>query len=442
MQRVSGSEPQVSTLVNGATVCTTTPSNAITASASGVWSMAPGLNGEIFFALRNNNVVCKLRTDGTVIRVAGNGNSGASTDGALATNSPLGGPISIASDSSGNLYIAEYDATFSIKKVDTSGYITTLLNASHTKAFGAAGSAAINTTSYGPLALAVSADGEVYYSEYSNSQVRKIDTSGNVVVVAGTGASGNTGNGGLATAARVQSISDIDFDSAGNIYLTSYSNNIRKIDGNGIITAFAGTSGVNTHTGDNGPASSATLKMLWQIALDSQDNIYIAERGGSTIRKINSSGTISTIVGLDGASGNVDGGAITTARISGPFGIAVSSTGDLYIGDYGNSAIKKVPGVALAAASPISIAFSGANVFRNSYSITVSGGTSGKITYFANGKRISGCVKRAYMTTYTCVWKPSFRGLVSIKVEIKPVSGSTLVSDAVNVAIQNRSTNR
>ncbi|SVE03033.1 uncharacterized protein METZ01_LOCUS455887, partial [marine metagenome] len=186
-------------------------------------------------------------------------------------------------------------------------------------------------------------DGNLFFTEQGAHRVRKIDTNGVITTVAGNGTAGYSGDGGAATSAQLNYPRAAYVDTAGNIYISDRSNaRIRKVDTNGIITTFAGT-GEAGYSGDGGAATSAKISFSYQLTMDSQGSLYFADSNNHIIRKIDTNGIITTIAGTPETSGNSgDGGAATSAKLNGPLGVAFDTGGNLYIGDYYNEKIRKV----------------------------------------------------------------------------------------------------
>ncbi len=203
---------------------------------------------------------------------------------------------------------------------------------------GPATAAEINT----PYGVAADAAGNVYFTDYGNNRIRKIDTGGIIKTIAGTGVGGFSGDGGAATAAKINAPRGIAVDAAGNVYFSDYGNNrIRKINTSGVITTIAGN-GLAGFSGDGGPAASASLNFPWGVAVDGTGNIYIADQSNCRVRKINSSGTISTIAGTGSCFIGGDGGPAVSALVQYPLGVACDGSGNVYIADYGNNRIRKI----------------------------------------------------------------------------------------------------
>lgn len=193
-----------------------------------------------------------------------------------------------------------------------------------------------------PHGVAVDAAGNVYFTDYGNHRIRKIDVSGNIRTIAGTGAPGFSGDGGPATAADLYSPRGIAVDGTGNIFFSDYVNHrIRKVTPSGIISTVAGN-GFPGFGGDGGPATSAMLKYAWGVAIDGSGNLYIADQNNCRVRKVSAAGTISTIAGNGTCFIGGDGGPASVAAVQYPLGVACDATGNVYIADYGNNRIRKI----------------------------------------------------------------------------------------------------
>ena len=158
---------------------------------------------------------------------------------------------------------------------------------------------------------------------------------------AGNGASGYTGDGAAATAAKLSSPGSSCTDAAGNLYIADKNNNvIRKVGTDGIISTIVGT-GTAGNTGDGGAATAATISAPLSVKVDATGNLFIADFGNGRIRKVTPAGIISTVAGTtNGFAG--DGAAATAAQINNPTDVVVDAAGNIYICDYGNNKIRKV----------------------------------------------------------------------------------------------------
>jgi hypothetical protein len=220
-----------------------------------------------------------------------------------------------------------------------------------TRSFGGDGGPAIDALVDLPTATAFDAAGRMYISDQENQRIRMVDTNGIISTVVGTGVPGFSGDGGPAVAAQIFApvgqaaapTSHIEIDSEGNLYLADTSNNrIRKIDTDGIINTVAGN-GVAAFSGDGGLATEASLNFPIDIAIDAEGNLFIADHSNSCIRKVDTSGNITTFAGQCGNPGyEGDGGDPTGAKLDRPYGIAFDSEGNFYIADTHNHRIRVI----------------------------------------------------------------------------------------------------
>lgn len=264
----------------------------------------------------------------TIATAAGSGiGAGYAGDGGLATDAMLNLPASVALDGSGNLYICDWSAT--IRKVNArTGVITTVAG---TGAWGYAGDGglAINALLGGPGDLAADPAGNIYFADGYNNRLRRISVqSGTIETIAGNGSPYENGDGGLAVEAGVGYVSAVAVDKAGNIYFTNGGDRVRKVAaGTGVITTIAGGHG-SRYGGDGGPATLAQISQPSGLAFDAQGNLYIAARGEQRIRKVNAhTGIISTIAGVsDGFDSGIMGIMAYPGGYSGDGGPAANAT--------------------------------------------------------------------------------------------------------------------
>ena len=286
-------------------------------------------------------VVRKVDSSGIITTVAGNGSYGYSGDGSYATNACLSVPVGVALDSIGNLYIADEDNSV-VRKVDLNGIITTVVGNGSSGNSGDGGMAT-NATMVNPSGVCVDAANNLYISDYTAHVIRKVDTNGIITTVAGTGSSGYSGDGGQATNAVLHGPNGISIDSAGNLYFADYFNNvIRKVDTNGYIWTVAGN-GSHGFSGDGGLATSAGLNWPCGSAVSAAGQLYAVDSNDSVIRTVDTNGIITTVAGIPtefGYSG--DGGAATNALLCWPTGAALDTAGDIYIADCNNSVVREV----------------------------------------------------------------------------------------------------
>ncbi len=325
---------------------------ATSAQLSGPTGIAVDSAGNLYIADSGN---IRKVSNGVITTVAGNGTQGFSGDNGPAISAQLYGPWGVAIDSAGNLYIADsYNSR--IRKV-TNGVITTVAGNAACCFSGDNGPAA-SAQLYGSHGVAAGPDGSVYIADSSNNRIRKV-TNGVITTVAGNGTAGFSGDNGPAASAQLTDPEGVAVDSAGNLYIadTGYSR-VRKVT-NGVITTVAGGGAT---LGDNGPATSAQLYSPKGVAVDSAGNLYIADTYNQRIRKV-SNGVITTVAGT-GTHGpsSGDNNPATSASLFSPTGVAVDSAGNLYIADTGNSRVRKLSnGVITTVAGTGGYGFSGDN---------------------------------------------------------------------------------
>ena len=316
-------------------------------------------SGNIYIADQDNFRIRKVASDGTITTVGGNGEPGYSGDGGSATAAQLVFPEDAALDGSGNLYIAD-NFNHRIRKVSPGGIITTIAG-NGTPGFSGDGGPAASAQLFHPQGVAVDAAGNIYICDRLNNRVRKIALDGTIATIAGNGVGGFSGDGGPATDAQLQQPRDIVFGTSGNIYISDrFNHRIRKIDSSGIITTVAGN-GTAGFSGDGGPATDAQMNIPSGLALDGLGNLYIADFSNHVIRKVALDGTITTVVGTGSAGFDGDGGPATNARLWSPIDVAFDASGNLYVADWQNSRVRKIDsaGIITTVAGDGTFGFSG-----------------------------------------------------------------------------------
>ncbi len=394
----------IATVAGGAPV--RTPTQAAAAPIGPPSSLASDRAGNIYFV--SSNAVYKVDQSGQLSRVAGNSRLGYLGDGGAAVNAQLSDPVGLTADASGNLYIADATSTSGhIRRVSPDGIITTIagggtipgdqraLNVSFPVGAAFAGMAidgfgdiliadywndcirsvtpggltsvvagvcapggnqtpssgdggpALSARFNGPWGIAVDTSGNIFVSEYFGNRIRKISVNGTVTTIAGTGAAGFSGDGGIAGKALLDNPLGLAVDSGGNVlFADSQNERIRKISVSGIITTVAG-GGPTEVSGDGGQATAAFLVVPSAVAFDSNGNLYLADSGSQRIRRVAPSGIITTIAG-NWKQGIVnttfvgDGGPATQAQLDGPYGIAVDGRGNLIVPDSGHAILRQV----------------------------------------------------------------------------------------------------
>ena len=335
---------------------------ATAASLGTPYAVASDFAGNIYISDTSASVVRKVDISGNITTVAGNSIAGYSGDYGPATAAQLNHPMGIAIDAEGNIYIAD-NGNLVIRKVDTSGIITTVAGTGM-YGTGGDGSLAINATFEGVSGLAIDHKGNLFISD-GYSCIRRIDTSGIINAYAGNSSMpGYGGDFGPATTALLDAPEGLATDITGNLYIADNQNNvIRKIDTSGVITTIAGNGdlagvGIGTYSGDSSLATAAGLNLPSAVFADSQDNLFIADQSNNVIRYVNTSGIITTIAG-SGISGGYsgDGGLASAASFNLPSGITVDTYGSLYIADAGNSVVRKVAAMSIMANSGDTICY-------------------------------------------------------------------------------------
>ena len=280
-----------------------------------------------------------------IATVAGNGTTGYSGDGGAATGAEMSNPSGIGFDGAGNYYIAEYNGCRIRKVTVATGHITTVAGTG-TCANGADGGLAVSTTINNPNhRVAFDSIGNFYFAEPSNNKIRKVNVSTGVIsTVAGTGTAGSTGDGGLATSAKLSGPGDVYIDGSDNLYIADSGNSkIRKVTAStGYISTVAGN-GTAGSTGDGAAATSAELNSPQTVSLDSSGNIYIGDDGNSKIRKVTlSTGYISTVAGNGNYGYSGDGVPATSTALGSPEEVSFDNAGNFYIPEYTNNRVREV----------------------------------------------------------------------------------------------------
>jgi hypothetical protein len=296
-------------------------------------------NGNLYVNDDGNSRIRKISPayNGTIVTVAGNGTAGYSGDGFEAVYAQLGGVGDIAVDWKGNLYLADANNN-RIRKVSSTGIITTYAG---TGAAGYNGDGIPATTARLNMPTGVATDdtGNVYVADRNNYRIRKIDTFGIITTVAGNGTAGFSPDGAKADTAALNIIGYPRIDKEGNLFLLD-NIRIRKIDFSGIIHTIAGN-GLGGYSGDGGVATDAKI-VVAALSIDTFGNCYFADSYTARIRKIDTDGIITTVAGtgLSGYSG--DWGNPLLAKLALPQGVAVAPNGEIFIGDVANNRVRMI----------------------------------------------------------------------------------------------------
>ena len=323
--------------------------------------------GDIFIADTFIHRIRRVNSEaGVITTVAGDGFTQFSGDNGFAHGASLSQPEGIARDSSGNLFIAD-TSNHRIRRVDgVTGIITTIAGNGE-NGFSGDGEAATDARLSSPESVAVDLAGNLFVADTFNSRIRRVElATGTIATVAGNGEYGFSGDGGPATEAALADPSGIAVDSNGNLYIADSTNNrVRFVDAtNGFITTIAGDGDLG-FSGDDGPASSASLYNPGGVAFDGSGNLLIADTGNNVIRQVTTDGIITTIAGNGEWGFEGDGGPAILASLADPSGVATDEAGNLFIADTFNDRIRRVDfttGIIATLAGSGRYGFSGDNV--------------------------------------------------------------------------------
>ena len=334
----------ITTVVGGGT----TPSDdglPATAAALGLpQGVATDSAGDLFIADSGNNVVREVHhATGLITTVAGNGAQGYSGDNGPATAAELNGPTDVALDSAGDLFIADYN-NGRIREVNfTTGIITTV--AGNGNLGGGDDGPATAVGLMFPKCIALDTAGDIFIAEnIGNSAVREVNhATGMMTTVAGNGAQGDSGDNGPATAAELNAPAGLAVDSVGDLFIAdSNDNRIREVNSaTGLITTVAGN-GTQGYGGDNGPATAAELWDPAGIAVDAAGDLFIADYNNARIREVDLSTDVITTFAGGGGLGLGDNAPATAAKLYYPSAVTLDTAGNLFIADYGNDRIREV----------------------------------------------------------------------------------------------------
>ena len=298
-------------------------------------------DGGYLIADRANNRIRKVDAAGTITTVAGTGVAGSAGDGGAATAAQLNAPSAIAVRPDGSYLIAD-EGNRLIRLVSATGVMLTVAGGGTPPGTGNGdGALATNARLSSPADVAVTPDGGYLIADTTSARIRKVSPAGIISTIAGSGISGSSGDGGLATNALMLAPTAVATTPDGGFLIADRDiDRVRKVDANGIITTVAGT-GVRGFSGDGGPATSAELGEPSGIAVQSDGGFYIADAFNGRVRFVSPTGTITTVGGGRAAGGFLDGQVATDARLDHPRYVALTSTGFL-ISDQTANLIRRV----------------------------------------------------------------------------------------------------
>jgi streptogramin lyase len=303
--------------------------------------------GNLYFSDTFNHRIRKVDRAGVITTVAGNGTKGFAGDGGKATGAMLNEPYGVELDADGNLFIVDR-LNYCVRKVDAkSGVISTVAGTGGKSGFGGDGGPADKALLREPNGICLDGKGKLYIADVSDHRVRVVDLkAGTIDTLCGTGKGASTGNGGPFKAASLLGPRAVAVDPAGRLYVVERNGHgVRRIDFTaGTIERFAGT-GKRGYTGDGGPAKDATFDGPKEIDIDTDGNVYVVDTENEAIRRIDAkAGVVTTVAGKGRTKtpGLGDGGPATAATLGRPHGVAVGPDGALYIGDTNSHRIRRV----------------------------------------------------------------------------------------------------
>ena len=291
-------------------------------------------------------LACALLAPAQIITtIAGNGASGYSGDGGPATSAQINNAVGLAVDGEGNRYIADQN-NHRIRKIDRNGVITTLAGTG-VAGFSGDGGPAAQAQINGPTGVCTDTAGNVYIDDLNNRRIRRVSRAGTITTVAGNGSSIYSVSGGPATAAGLFLPIRCAVDTLNNLYIADQgAHRIVRVNNDGIATTVAGTGAIG-FSGDGGPATAASLNNPTAVAVDPAGNLYITDQSNHRIRRVTPAGVIDTVAGNGSNSYSGDGGAATAASLNYPGSIVLDANSTLFIVDTINQRIRRVTGTTI-----------------------------------------------------------------------------------------------
>ena len=352
IRRIDPKSGQVETVAgNGVKLFAGDGGPATGATLSFPHGMSVDKKDNLIFSDKGHFRIRKITPDGVINTIGGNGLRGNVGDNIPALEANFYNVTTIVQNPKGDMFMASPSGFVSlIRRFDSKGIIHDFIDTanpkyreaiSNSKYKGLVQKGAVATiTQFSDIVF--DPNGNLFTSDRLNHQIRKIDTEGNVSIIAGTGDSDHYGDNGPALEAAFRDPNALASDSEGNIYIADTANNlIRKIDTNGIVTTFAGN-GEHSDSGDGGPALKASIRSMDDIEFNPAGELHILGTNTHKVRKITKDGKIMTVAGKGYAGFFGDGGSATKAMLKNPAAISFDSKGNMYIADMGNNRIRKV----------------------------------------------------------------------------------------------------
>ncbi|MGE5186079.1 MAG: DUF4215 domain-containing protein [Acidobacteriota bacterium] len=313
---------------------------ATSAQVANPFDVAVDQLGRVYIADTFDHRIRRVELDGTITTVAGNGIAGFAGDGGPATSAELASPDGVFVDSTGRILIAD---TYNdrIRRVGLDGTITTIAG-DGTPAFAGDGGPAVSASLQKPNGVAVDSLGRVIIADTYNLRIRRIELDGTIVTIAGNGTFGYNGDGIAATSAQITYPYEVAVDAQDRVLFGDTANQrVRRIETNGTIATIVGT-GTPGYNGDGMAALQTQLASPYGVTTDPQGRVVFVDGANQRVRRIEVDGTVSTVAGCGVAGDDGDAAAATSAKLSGPIGVAVDLTGRITIADTNNQRIRRV----------------------------------------------------------------------------------------------------
>jgi uncharacterized protein (TIGR03437 family) len=305
--------------------------------------------GSLYIADTGTQRVRQVLPTGVIQTLVGTGVAGFAADNVAVSAATLNSPMGVALDAAGGILIADTN-NHRIRQVGTDGHIRNLVGTG-VGGVGPEGMLPAQTPLDGPRGVCTGRGGALFVVDTANHRVLQAAPQPLVITAAGNGAPGDAGDGGQARLAQLNQPSACALDSAGNLFIAdTFSHRIRKVDPSGAISTVAGT-GAAGFSGDEGPAIAGSINAPRGVVVDDNGDIFIADTGNNRIRQVTPDGLIHTIAGQAGAGFSGDGGPAASARINAPGGLLLDGAGDLYFADTGNNRVRRLVPQAAAPAT-------------------------------------------------------------------------------------------
>lgn len=363
--------------------------------------------GNVYIADYFNSRIRKLLTTDFMQTIAGCGGfmQGCTdlSEGRLAGQTAIFSPWDVALDPLGNFYFPDSGQN-KIRKIGADGILRNFAGSGpggvQNRGFAGDGGPATSAKLNNPIGMTFDHLGNLYFADHDNQRIRKVDTNGVITTIAGNGTMGFSGDGGLAIHAQLHAPHGVAVDLEGNVYIADTTNyRIRKITPDGIIQTIAGTGQVTAsflnNLGDGGPAIHATF-VPWDVEVDAQGNLYIADWTGHRIRKIDAaSGIITTLAGTGEPGFSGDGGPGVNAQVNMPAGLTVDPMGNVYFADSGNHRVRRIeapppPAPQIRTTNPVIPSFMGAAGFSSNMYLEIYGTNFSRVSRTWTGADFNG----------------------------------------------------